>query len=428
MFFLNNQKGFTLIQLAVAVAVIAIVTGIALLAYKSISDQSKYEETRQKFDLLEKGIVGDISLTQKGDRTSFGYVGDMGSLPPNLDALVNATTPAWAYNPATPPCNGICNEGAGWKGPYLPGDFTGQTAYRTDGWGNAIQYSQTGGGFTLTSYGPDGTVGGNDDVVITVAQNNLYAVSGAGGNPLTIFVTNAGAPSSTAQMTVYYPTAGGVNSTLLANASGICTAGVNIPYGWISVAGIDGGVTYGPKVLVLDMAHTNFNIEINPTKSASGIIQYNNAAAPDGLNTALTPRRGGTAGVTFSGTPSSTRTYFSFYNNSSNTYTYTSFSLNVAPTPLLNNLTRVRWARATWNGTTWSWQQNGINFWSSTLGLAVPINNQPGNGTNIVATPATRIAIELRFASSSPSGSYTLTLLGTDQLGNPVTHVFTFTI
>ncbi|MGH8015698.1 MAG: hypothetical protein ACREBV_05865, partial [Candidatus Zixiibacteriota bacterium] len=77
-------------------------------------------------------------------RTSYGYVGDVGGMPPNLDALVS--------NPGSY---------ATWKGPYLRDDYlpssgSSNTEFKVDEWGTAYNYSagntiaSTGGGTTIT--------------------------------------------------------------------------------------------------------------------------------------------------------------------------------------------------------------------------------------------------------------------------------------
>ena len=42
-----------------------------------------------------------------------------------------------------------------------------RTMPRTDAWGRPFLYQPTGGGYTLTSYGPDGGPDGGDDLVMT---------------------------------------------------------------------------------------------------------------------------------------------------------------------------------------------------------------------------------------------------------------------
>ena len=99
-------------------------------------------------------IVGNPNLYAKGARGDFGYVGDIGALPPNLDAL--------ASNPG-----GYST----WEGPYIKGDFESDD-FKKDGW--AVDYSYTD--TLLRSIGS----GSNIDKVIAAGTVALLfnAVSG----------------------------------------------------------------------------------------------------------------------------------------------------------------------------------------------------------------------------------------------------------
>ncbi|MCB2230681.1 type II secretion system GspH family protein [bacterium] len=135
----HNNAGFTLIELAIVIVIAGILVTIALRGGKSISETSKLEETRQEMDALARAIVGDPDLYNNGIRSDFGYVGDIGSLPPNLDAL--HTNPGGF---------------ATWRGPYVENRFV-QTAddFKRDAWGSTYAYT---GGETINSSGSGSTV------------------------------------------------------------------------------------------------------------------------------------------------------------------------------------------------------------------------------------------------------------------------------
>jgi general secretion pathway protein G len=67
------------------------------------------------------------------------YRGDVGSYPPNLEALIGADGPP------------------GWNGPYV-------NRMPPDPWGRPYRYAVDEDGYTLTSLGPDGLQGTDDDV------------------------------------------------------------------------------------------------------------------------------------------------------------------------------------------------------------------------------------------------------------------------
>ena len=129
----GREAGFTLVEVVLVLIISAILVTVALRSGVSISDAAKVEETKQEMESLEFAIVGNPSLQNNGVRADFGYVGDIGALPLNLDALV-ANPGAYAT----------------WKGPYIKTRFS-QTPddYKRDAWGVLYSY----GGLAVTSSG-----------------------------------------------------------------------------------------------------------------------------------------------------------------------------------------------------------------------------------------------------------------------------------
>lgn len=126
--------GFTFVELMIAIVISGILVTVAMKSLLGIYGTAKTEETKQEMESLAYAIVGNPSVSNNGVRADFGYVGDVGSLPPNLDALY--TNPG-GY--------------ATWKGPYVSNRFT-QTSddYKRDAWGSLYEYT---GGITLKSTG-----------------------------------------------------------------------------------------------------------------------------------------------------------------------------------------------------------------------------------------------------------------------------------
>lgn len=130
---LVDRRGFTLIEVVIVLVVSAILMTVAMRSGKEISDTAKTEQTKQELETIAFAIVGNPDLHNAGTRADFGYVGDVGALPPDLAALVN--------DPGYPT----------WNGPYLRNRFE-QTAddFARDAWGVAYNYS---GGTDIQSSG-----------------------------------------------------------------------------------------------------------------------------------------------------------------------------------------------------------------------------------------------------------------------------------
>jgi len=138
----RTQSGYTLIELVLVLVIIGILASVGLKSLTAANRTGRIEETKRELDRLAYAITGNPALVSGGIRTDFGYIGDVGGLPPNLDAL-------------------IANPGgmATWRGPYIADEFTmggADTDFKYDAWGVAYIYpaglaiSSTGGGQTLT--------------------------------------------------------------------------------------------------------------------------------------------------------------------------------------------------------------------------------------------------------------------------------------
>ena len=135
----KNIDGFSLIELMVIIIVAGILVSVAMKSMNTITSDIRETKTIQEMEILAKGLVGDPDRANNGTRSDFGYVGDIGGFPSNLQALAE-------------------NPGLGtWQGPYLPAGFVQDTTgYKLDEWGQAYAYngstqiSSTGGGSLIT--------------------------------------------------------------------------------------------------------------------------------------------------------------------------------------------------------------------------------------------------------------------------------------
>ena len=163
--FNGHARGFTLVEVVVVLIIAAILVSVALRSGMQINDAAKVEETKAELESLEYGIVGNPLVQNNGVRADFGYVGDVGALPADLDAL--------AANPG-----GY----ATWRGPYVKTRFT-QLAedYKRDAWGEL--YTFNGSGMTIRSSGSgdniDRTIGNSaGDLLRNMITGNLFDVDG----------------------------------------------------------------------------------------------------------------------------------------------------------------------------------------------------------------------------------------------------------
>ncbi len=150
----KTPQAFTLLELVVVLAILAVVTTIATRSLSNMEDQRRFESSQRGLELLEAAITGtDDNHTADANGMSSGFVADMGRLPQTVSDP--AFTPQqltlrelWVNPGASFDArqanitNGVAAEDqdlqvlvpGGWRGPYvhLPLGANGFL----DGWGN----------------------------------------------------------------------------------------------------------------------------------------------------------------------------------------------------------------------------------------------------------------------------------------------------
>lgn len=139
------MSGFSMIELLVVIIVIGIMAGSVMQYMATAIDDTREAKTIREMDMLATAIVGNPALAQAGTRCDFGYVGDNGAFPPDLQALFE-------------------NPGLGtWQGPYIPSGFLQDSVgFKYDEWNAAYDYS---GGIVITS------TGGGNAITRKIANN-----------------------------------------------------------------------------------------------------------------------------------------------------------------------------------------------------------------------------------------------------------------
>ena len=156
----RNQHGYSIFELVVVVIIIGIITTIAMQSMRPSVDTSRIEETKKELNQIAIAVAGDPQIVSGGMRTDFGYVGDIGALPPDLGALKN--------NPGSY---------GTWRGPYLQDDFSSGSSsgnFQLDAWGKPYTYT---GGVTVTSTGGGSSITRNIATSTSDLLNNtVFAV------------------------------------------------------------------------------------------------------------------------------------------------------------------------------------------------------------------------------------------------------------
>jgi len=153
----HHSRGFTLLELVVVVAVLALVANLATEYLVRVTDQNRYEASRERLEKLRYAIIGDDSRTSNGQPDLVGFVHDMGRLPIELAELYREPRDCDPDTSGDQVCGATFDaklgRTVGWRGPYL----SEQDAQR-DGWGNRWDYDAHSG--RILSVGADGVPGG----------------------------------------------------------------------------------------------------------------------------------------------------------------------------------------------------------------------------------------------------------------------------
>jgi prepilin-type N-terminal cleavage/methylation domain-containing protein len=174
------KRGFTLIEVLVTMAIVAILAGMMVPSVWKFWESQEIQTTKERLNALKLAMLGDKNLMQNGIRTSYGFVGDNGELPfanssssASLSYLVNRPATIYPH----------------WNGPYMSGIDT--ATYAVDAWGRALQYTLYNNldGYAgrhlsgeIRSAGLDGVFGNTDDIFVTLSSKEVAPTSRVQGN------------------------------------------------------------------------------------------------------------------------------------------------------------------------------------------------------------------------------------------------------
>jgi len=200
---LKNMKrknaGFTLLELVVVVAVMGLISTMAMDVYTDNSNQKRFEATKQRLAEIKFAIIGDPQMRVGSQAVLTGFFNDMGRYPRNLQELTESLT-AQNY-----PNSGLCikdyipddsvdqttcasssgtwiveaDDKSAWRGPYINNlqSSNGAIVF-IDAWGMDFDwtFNTTPVNLQITSYGLNRASGGSDyeaDQAITINKTEL---------------------------------------------------------------------------------------------------------------------------------------------------------------------------------------------------------------------------------------------------------------
>lgn len=165
----SKPQGFSLIEAAVAIAIIAILASAAAPLVMKALNQQREQKTRDSLKIVFEAMFGARDRRVANMRADFGFT------PPTVGTVAMAdlrfltsrnSPPAGNAPVAYPTAAGGGAFSVGWNGPYWSGSVQRQGAQNlpVDGWGRSMRLGYVGGGYRVESPGQDGQFGTADDL------------------------------------------------------------------------------------------------------------------------------------------------------------------------------------------------------------------------------------------------------------------------
>lgn len=265
------SRGMTLLELTVVLAILAIVTSIAVTSMAVVEGEVRNDQTHALIENIERAIVG--SATEEVPC----FLKDTGRFPKEVgvdpatklgELFVRPTDclPFTLKNPTEPELSDLLI-GVGWRGPYLKAGSTEGKVY--DGYGNSLNYSVSASNGYITaiqSRGSDGLVGPaytpgsplKPEHDIPIAPKNLFNET----NPTEFFPSvqitlkeKGGSLSTDTELFIIYPDASKPSGyhvktrTFLAGSEGHHTF-LSIPIGTRIIRAVQGTKKYTFRVSI----------------------------------------------------------------------------------------------------------------------------------------------------------------------------------
>jgi prepilin-type N-terminal cleavage/methylation domain-containing protein len=171
----SNRKnaGFTLLELVVVVAVMGLISSMAMDVYTDSSNQKRFEATKSRLAEIKFAIIGDPMMRVGSQAILTGYYNDMTVLPSDIGELISDPKSKGECDNSgvitiinETSCTSPATWTSYWEGPYLHNlqSNSGNLIFK-DAWGsdfNWVPDSPSTGDLTVTSYGLAGIANGPD--------------------------------------------------------------------------------------------------------------------------------------------------------------------------------------------------------------------------------------------------------------------------
>ena len=160
---IRHRRGFTLLELVVVIAIMAVLSTVALRSMTGVASQSRFEATQRTLEQIHEAILGSVNDRQTdGTPICSGFIADAGRSPRSLDELIHRPDDLPAFDVGRSPADSEVVVAGGWRGPYvrLPVGATNLC----DGWATPFVVTNTASGFVqaVVSFGANGSPGGDD--------------------------------------------------------------------------------------------------------------------------------------------------------------------------------------------------------------------------------------------------------------------------